>query len=92
MLTRRGSWSNWDTALHGAATRGNGELVKVLVEAEAGVNSHTELRRQTPGAECVCDWEDGFWVNVLVAAGATGPFTGGRLLFSMGRMRLCISE
>lgn len=74
------------TALHAAAGGGHIDIVKRLLAAGANPNSQAGPRSQTPAQSA---YITGRWdiVDVLIEAGAVGPLTGGKLLFSNMRSR-----
>lgn len=81
-----GSPYNGGPALHAAVSRGHIGLVNSLLSANADPNSQAGHRRQTPVQSAYLIGRRDI-VAVLRSAGATGPLTGGRILFETSRIR-----
>lgn len=81
-----GSPYNGGTALHAAVSRGNTRLVDILLSAKANPNSQAGHQRQTPIQSAHLIGRQDI-VAALRSAGATGPLTGGKILFSTSRIR-----
>lgn len=81
-----GSVLGGGTALHAAVGRSHIEIVEQLLSAGANPNSTAGRRRQTPLQSAYLTGSQDI-VRVLIDRGATGPLTGGKILFGNGRTK-----
>jgi ankyrin repeat protein len=90
-VNAHGSVFNGGTALHIAAAGGHFELVRRLLEMGADPNGVAGRARQTPLQSAFLVGRSDI-IDLLRGAGASGPVSGGKMLFNGTRAKISIEH